>query len=577
MASFDSSKVIIIQLSLGLLSKVSDDEPEAPEEASQSPGKAPPSPDYVPGPEHLPSPDYVPGPEYPEYLVPSDNEAPIEDQPLPADASPTTLSMGYVADFDLEEVPEEDPADYPTDERDDNDDDDDDKEEEEKSFEDDDDKDEEEEHLALADSVIKQQPPMTASIEALIAEFVFAPTPPSPPPSSLSPLSSPLPHIPSPPLPVLSPPLPLLSPPTHTSPTYAEAPLGYIAAMIRSRAASPSTHHPSEIPSPPLFEVGESSSAAAARQTRHTLAHKVDYRFIDTMDASIRASESRAMTVMGEANKRVTNLDITQRQEAQELHTDEPHSARAQKVQRASAHCKGGTPRIDQLMLVKGTDVLSYNQRFQELALMCERMFPEESDEVEKYVDGLLDMIQESLMEFKPKTMQDVIEFANEPIYQKICTFTNRQAENKRRLDDNSRNNQNQASFQKAKCARAYTAGHEEKKVYGGSKPLCPKCNYHHDGQCAPEYTNYKRIGHLARDCRSPAATANNQRAFVANQRIVTYFECGVQGHYNKDCPKLKNNNLGNQAGNTRATARAYAVGNAGKTQTPMSLRVRSF
>ncbi|GJR09562.1 putative reverse transcriptase domain-containing protein [Tanacetum coccineum] len=33
---------------------------------------------------------------------------------------------------------------------------------------------------------------------------------------------------------------------------------------------------------------------------------------------------------------------------------------------------------------VKGTDVLSYNQRFQELALMCGRMFLEESDEVEK-------------------------------------------------------------------------------------------------------------------------------------------------------------------------------------------------
>ncbi|GJW45927.1 putative reverse transcriptase domain-containing protein [Tanacetum coccineum] len=34
---------------------------------------------------------------------------------------------------------------------------------------------------------------------------------------------------------------------------------------------------------------------------------------------------------------------------------------------------------------VKGTDMLSYNQRFQELSLMCDRMFPEESDKVEKY------------------------------------------------------------------------------------------------------------------------------------------------------------------------------------------------
>ncbi|GJT64144.1 reverse transcriptase domain-containing protein [Tanacetum coccineum] len=93
---------------------------------------------------------------------------------------------------------------------------------------------------------------------------------------------------------------------------------------------------------------------------------------------------------------------------------------------------------------VKGTDVLSYNQRFQELALMCSRMFPEESDEIEKYVGGLPYMIQGSVMASKPKKMQDAIEFATELMDQKICTFADRQAENKRKLDDNSRNNQNQ-------------------------------------------------------------------------------------------------------------------------------------
>ncbi|GJT89965.1 putative reverse transcriptase domain-containing protein [Tanacetum coccineum] len=36
-------------------------------------------------------------------------------------------------------------------------------------------------------------------------------------------------------------------------------------------------------------------------------------------------------------------------------------------------------------------------------------------------------------------------------------------------------------------------------------------------------------------------------------------------GHYKKDCPKLKNNNHVNQAGNGGATTRAYAVENAGK------------
>nr|GEY49274.1 hypothetical protein [Tanacetum cinerariifolium] len=40
------------------------------------------------------------------------------------------------------------------------------------------------------------------------------------------------------------------------------------------------------------------------------------------------------------------------------------------------------------------------------------RMFPEESNEVEKHVGGLPDMIQESVMASKPKTIHDAIEFA---------------------------------------------------------------------------------------------------------------------------------------------------------------------
>nr|GFC98975.1 reverse transcriptase domain-containing protein [Tanacetum cinerariifolium] len=42
---------------------------------------------------------------------------------------------------------------------------------------------------------------------------------------------------------------------------------------------------------------------------------------------------------------------------------------------------------------VKGTDLASYTQRFQELALLCGRMFSGEFDKVEKYVEGLPDMI----------------------------------------------------------------------------------------------------------------------------------------------------------------------------------------
>ncbi|GJV19358.1 hypothetical protein Tco_1368378 [Tanacetum coccineum] len=48
-------------------------------------------------------------------------------------------------------------------------------------------------------------------------------------------------------------------------------------------------------------------------------------------------------------------------------------------------------------------------------------VFPEESNKVEKYVGGLPDMIQGSVMASKPKTMQDAIEFATELLDQKTC------------------------------------------------------------------------------------------------------------------------------------------------------------
>ncbi|GKF41101.1 reverse transcriptase domain-containing protein [Tanacetum coccineum] len=92
---------------------------------------------------------------------------------------------------------------------------------------------------------------------------------------------------------------------------------------------------------------------------------------------------------------------------------------------------------------VKGTDLASYTQRFQELALMCRRMFPDEFDKVKKYVGGLPDMIQGSVMASKPKEMQDAIEFLIELVDQKICTLVERQIENKRKQDDNFRDNQN--------------------------------------------------------------------------------------------------------------------------------------
>nr|GEX29367.1 hypothetical protein [Tanacetum cinerariifolium] len=57
---------------------------------------------------------------------------------------------------------------------------------------------------------------------------------------------------------------------------------------------------------------------------------------------------------------------------------------------------------------------------------------------------------------------------------------------------------------------------------------------------------------------------ANNQRGTGSGQKPTCY-ECGVQGHFKREWPKLKNNNNhDNQGGRVNAPAKVYAIGRAG-------------
>ncbi|GJV57625.1 hypothetical protein Tco_1458630 [Tanacetum coccineum] len=126
-------------------------------------------------------------------------------------------------------------------------------------------------------------------------------------------------------------------------------------------------------------------------------------------------------------------------------------------------------------------------------------MVPNESHKVEMYTGGLPDSIQGSVMASKPKNLQEAIKLTRSMMDQKLLTYAVRQAENKRKMDNNSRNNHaQQPPYKRQNVARAYVVGPGEKREYAGSLPLCNKCKFHHNGPCAAKCTNYKRVGHLA-------------------------------------------------------------------------------
>ncbi|GJX76074.1 hypothetical protein Tco_0322885 [Tanacetum coccineum] len=141
-------------------------------------------------------------------------------------------------------------------------------------------------------------------------------------------------------------------------------------------------------------------------------------------------------------------------------------------------------------LLVKNNDMATYTQR------------------------GLPDNIQGNIIAAEPTRLQDAVRIANNLMDQKLKGYAVRNAENKRRLNNNYRNNRgqqpphNRQNTEGQNVVRAYMAGNNEKNSYEGTLPFCTR-------------------------------TFNRGR----------------------DCPKVKNQNHGNKARVPDARGKAYILG----------------
>ncbi|GJT21650.1 hypothetical protein Tco_0891587 [Tanacetum coccineum] len=118
---------------------------------------------------------------------------------------------------------------------------------------------------------------------------------------------------------------------------------------------------------------------------------------------------------------------------------------------------------------------------------------------------GVIPIISGNVIDCEPMRLQDAVRIANNLMDQKLKGYAMKNAENKRRLEVNQRDNHGQQSLFKRpnvggqNVARAYTAGNNEKKPYNGLLPLYNKCKLHHEGPCTVRCGKCNKVGHLTR------------------------------------------------------------------------------
>nr|GEY07813.1 putative reverse transcriptase domain-containing protein [Tanacetum cinerariifolium] len=149
--------------------------------------------------------------------------------------------------------------------------------------------------------------------------------------------------------------------------------------------------------------------------------------------------------------------------------------------------------------------------------MICTKFVADETEEIDKYVSGLPDNIYRNAKASKPKMLDETIELANDLMDQKLCTYAERQTNNKRKVDDSFRNNH---GHQHQTPKRQNVAKNKD-----GGKVNAPGLVY--------AVRNAEKRGNASRDPDSNVATDLNmrQRRWL---ELLSDYNCDIRYHWGK-------------------------------------------
>nr|GEY95972.1 hypothetical protein [Tanacetum cinerariifolium] len=255
---------------------------------------------------------------------------------------------------------------------------------------------------------------------------------------------------------------------------------------------------------------------------------------------SVAAALETQTATMAEADNSIREIPVAKRGNYKEFISCQPFYFNGTKgVWNAYAQPIG----IEQANRITWTELkmLLTNKRFQELAVLCPNMVPNNEKLMEVFIGGLPKSIEGNVTASKPQTLKEAINIAQRLMDQNI--------------HNNRMNNSRQQQNRRPETFRSYDATPTENRGYTGNHPLCHRCTLHHTGPCTIRCRVCNKVGHMTKNYRNKGPTTRSNLQPVS----VICHACGEKGHYRSHCSKT----------NINANGRTYLLRDKNAHQNP--------